>query len=858
MARLPWSENFNRIAKNMRYSHILFKMLLVSFCTFFLLRSANALTIKVPQHFATIQLAINAAKNLDTILISEGVYYENLIIKGKEIVLASLYLIDKDTSHISKTIVNGSKFANEDSASVLTILPGASAFLYPQIIGLTLTGGSGNRLVKAVQTPLGADWLNVYAGGGIFVDSMNPIFSYNRIVYNSVTKQSSKKRKKKANSGEPVGGGIYTYQSNPNFGGWVGEKQIYNPGFNVFLGNFAPIARTFFAEFDSDNNDPIYFENCFFDVFGYSDTAVSDYWVSSQKKIIFDNSKGRDSAIIQDVYVSPDGIDGNGQGLKSGKPFKTVSYALSKVLGTAQHPIVIHLAEGIYSPEANGEIFPLQMLDWVYILGSGQGKTILDAQANETYPNRVMIFENVNYAIVDSLTITGGYNDIWNTANSGGGVLCINSNPFFGNVTITKNFAGMAGGGVSIMNGSKPTFKNVTISNNIAHRIGGGMFIFASQPILDEVVVKNNHSNYEGGAGMYLYYSQPNIMNTTIVGNIAKRDNGGAIYMNNSLPVFTNIDVQQNFAVCGGGLYATISSPVIKKSNFANNSAEKGGAMYFINDCSPQLSSVKVVDNNATQAGGGILCWASDFKFDRLTVANNVVSGKGGGLYTFFSSGFVGNSVFWKNNPDQIYISGQDPLFMVDTISLAYNSIQDGILGVYSNNANMIKWLYKNIDKDPMFFGDIKGDYSLMRNSPLLDAGTKKFVINGKVLIDIPNSEFNGLNPDMGSEESPYSTSLDDKNFENTQNELIDVYPNPNNGLLNIRLLCSSNSNIELSLLNVNGKIIAIRPNENRLAGINMLTWNLKEQVPNIASGVYLLICKVNGQQILHRVFVTQ
>lgn len=48
---------------------------------------ATAKTIVVPDDYPTIQQAVNAAANGDTILVRSGVYIENIIISGKSISL---------------------------------------------------------------------------------------------------------------------------------------------------------------------------------------------------------------------------------------------------------------------------------------------------------------------------------------------------------------------------------------------------------------------------------------------------------------------------------------------------------------------------------------------------------------------------------------------------------------------------------------------------------------------------------------------------------------------------------------------------------------------------------------------------
>ena len=74
---------------------------------------------RVPEDWATIQTALNASANGDTVLVQPGVYEGVTEFNGRDVTLASLYLTTSDMSYIDSTILDGGAngFRNLDQKS---------------------------------------------------------------------------------------------------------------------------------------------------------------------------------------------------------------------------------------------------------------------------------------------------------------------------------------------------------------------------------------------------------------------------------------------------------------------------------------------------------------------------------------------------------------------------------------------------------------------------------------------------------------------------------------------------------------------------------------------------------------------
>ncbi len=147
---------------------------IVTIISWFLLTGGGGVQAKivyVPADISSIQAAIISAEEGDTVLVNEGHYYENINFNGKAITLASMFLLDGDTSHISTTIIDGSKPENTDKASVVSFVSGEDTTSV--LIGFSITGGTGTSLSNR-------------AGGGVIVNGSGAKIEFNKIYNNSI------------------------------------------------------------------------------------------------------------------------------------------------------------------------------------------------------------------------------------------------------------------------------------------------------------------------------------------------------------------------------------------------------------------------------------------------------------------------------------------------------------------------------------------------------------------------------------------------------------------------------------------------------------------------------------------------
>jgi len=449
--------------------------------------------------YTTIQEGIDVASDGDTVLVYPGTYYENINYNGKNITVASLYITTQADSFIHQTIIDGNQ-----NGSVVTFESGEDSTAI--LDGFTIQNGSGT-IYQYIFT----------CGGGIYCDEVNPTIS-NCIISNNTAKW---------------GAGIHCFSSNI-----ILKNVTICNNHAIFIGGGLCLRNSSTIIFDSNNRCNIYlnYSGVGSDIFLFDCNEITEIVADTftvlnpdqnfvntffSHDVIFNIFNAKIEPVNQDLYVSPTGNDNN-SGLSEEYPLKTISYALLKVASDSTHSNNIHLDEGIYSSSLTGERFPLNARSNIGIIGESEENSVLDGDNLYYLINSAFYDEHIR---LENLTIQHG------SAGYGAGIkFTYYSNGIVKNVTIKDNITleGGDAGGLFCRDNSNPTFENVTIIENSAE-VGGGVKIVESNPVFINCVVSENYTtnidDWDGGISCCVE-TNAIFINTEIVNNTSSNCSG--------------------------------------------------------------------------------------------------------------------------------------------------------------------------------------------------------------------------------------------------------------------------------------------------------------------------------------------
>ncbi len=317
--------------------------------------------------FDSIQAAVDLAYNGDTIILHDGIYYEEVDIVNKSLTIASLYHLDGDASHIENTIFDG-----ENQHRLLRIMnntfEGAS-----NIIGLTFRNGNAIivdnswwlSVVTVIRTEIHISNCSFYnnisvQGGGFSTGECQVTLSGNSIRNNIATEG---------------GGGCLLYSGEdtenlPTVFSETSLNSIYNNqsiwGSDILILKDENISPIITDTLSVDTNDRFY-------------NVATHFNHTANHDIIIQANVTTLPRIETDIYVAPWGDDDN-DGLSVTSPLKSIWWACSIIAPTESNRLTVHLLPGEYSPSQNDNFFPFYVRDYTTLLGESADNTILNCE----------------------------------------------------------------------------------------------------------------------------------------------------------------------------------------------------------------------------------------------------------------------------------------------------------------------------------------------------------------------------------------------------------------------------------------------------------------------------------------------
>jgi len=492
--------------------------------------------------YSTIQAAINAAVNGDSVIVYPGRYYENIDYSGKSITVASLEAITGNPAYRDSTIIDG----NRSGACVKT--SGNST-----IYGFTIQNGSGNSTGEQNY------------GGGLFIN--NSQFK----LFNCIIK----------NNRAYGGGGVFVANSTVQFKGTEIYNNYANGGGGIFFVNYAN------AVFDSGQRCSVYAnyagQGC--DILGVDTwTAIhilldmatlsyaDDYYLLFKKNsstqpgyFTYNILRGYRQEVNHDLYVSPLGDDNN-SGFTPDEPLKTITWALHKIAPDSLNPKTVYVASGIYD-SGMGQIYPLAMKSHARLIGDEINRPVL---INSTFFGNIHCVYRRN-AIISNFNLQG-------TENLKVGIMgvpyCVTAQ--LSNIDVIDVTNTIMG--ITLSESRSLTLRNIRLNNVTAPNNSPGFYGTVYSARIENCSFNNCYS-YGGqiiniSARDSLYVSDVSLTNCTVNGIktliqiVNQETSTPTIYINNLL--VANSSTQFVAAVVLDSKHTT---SYLSNCTFANNSA---------------------------------------------------------------------------------------------------------------------------------------------------------------------------------------------------------------------------------------------------------------------------------------------
>jgi hypothetical protein len=791
-----------------RFCIFLFLSLAISFI------QATVLNVAIDgsQTYTSIQSAIQASSDGDTVLVHPGRYFENVDFLGKSINLYSLEAINEDSTYIASTIIDGN-----NSGSCIRIVTQVQNV---SIRGFTLEHGSGT--LKS-----GED--NEHAGGGVYIYQESNVLIANCDIKNNHTTQGS---------------GIYVHQGQLHLGGVnihdnystasVGGLYVYSHSSSPTGITFDPVNRcSIYNNFGGTGSDIIVVDvQASLDIYLDMASVVepSNFYIQRVNNFTYTEGyydtvhtlRAFREEVNHDLYVSPSGNDNN-SGLSPAEAMKSITLAVHRIASDSLDVKTVHVLPGTYCEGDDDQIFPIPAKSYVHVIGeSASACTLYTDVTHGSSVNHVLWANSKEQARFHGFTIASPTSiglKLW-------AILAFYSNISFSDIVINDVNAHKRGVVyIYSMNRHTCNMDNIRISNVVTDE---AVFSADMSGSMTNCTFENITSTFPDPHSYWIL----------TMFDLSAR---GPLKVDNC--------VFRNFTVPGLQQPLHISDPNQPTGNVDISVSN----CLFENLCTESDSPIGFNNRDV-----------ENFQVNNCTFINNRGASGTVGLTGRI---YMKNNIFYNpESVDEIYLYSSAAYGINSNVYLDYNNIRGGessINNPYSNNH--VYYADTNITADPLFSSLEPGNSlfaMLSASSPCINSG-----IPDTTGVDILPYDLAGNwrvwnnRIDMGCYEygsEPWVT-IDDPIAPAVPINSLVAYPNPFSGLTNIKVRSLGSQSVraekidkaDITIYNIKGQRVKSISLDPATVSEQITYWDGRD-ADNIrcASGIYFINLMVNGKRI--------
>lgn len=768
-------------------------------CLLFLLIVASCIHAAVlnvsldgSQTYTSIQTAIQASNDGDTVLVHPGRYFENVDFIGKSINLHSLEASSGDSSYIASTIIDGN-----NSGSCIRIINPAQNI---SIRGFTLEHGTGSPYAAG----------DMLYGGGIHIKSQCIATITNCSIQNNHSDQAAGIFLTNGTlflSGVDINNNYSTTS--------VGGIFIHSHSSSPTSITFDPVNRCSIYNNYGGNPCDIYVYDVQANLDIYLDMATvaepSSFYCQRLNQLISDIyhdtihvQRAFREEVNHNLYVSPTGNDEN-SGLSPAEAMKSITKAVHRIASDSLDVKTVHVLPGTYCEGDDDQIFPIPAKSHVRIIGESASACTLYAAASQA---------TIMFSFLRSLRQTDAFFKGFTITTSSDFNLPVfpisskHNNITFSDITIRDIHVYWWGGiRIHVFPPHTGIMDNITISNVVTdEQILSANMSGSITNCTFENITSTYHDPYSDWIlTMFDVWARgPLRVENCIFRNFNVPGRQPPFHISDPNQPTGNVDI--SISNC---LFENIGNDTDAPIGFNNRNVEN----FQVNNCT-------FINNRGTRGAIGLT--------GRIYMKNNI----------FYN----------PQSEHEIYLYPSLPYGINSHVYLDYNNIRGGEASInnpYGNNH--VYYGSTNISEYPDFVSlepDSPSFAMLSSHSPCVDTGTPD--ISG---LNLPPYDLAGNwrvwnnRIDMGCYEygsEPWVNIDDPVMPEIPAISLEQNYPNPFNPSTSIRYSIDEPGAVSLDIYNIKGQLVKTLYHGNAEVGSHTAIWNGLDNSGNACpSGVY-------------------